>query len=34
MKIQINQGGKSVELAIWTACADHEVSSAGYDRWD
>lgn len=34
MKIQINQGAKSVELAIWTACADHEVSSAGYDCWD
>lgn len=26
MKIQISQGGKSMELAIWTACADHEVS--------
>ena len=34
MKIQINQGTKSVELAIWTACADHEVSSAGYDCGD
>ena len=24
MKIQISQGGKNMELAIWTACADHE----------
>lgn len=25
MKIQISQGGKNMDLAIWTACADHEV---------
>lgn len=25
MKVQINQGGRSMELAIWTACADHPV---------
>lgn len=24
MKIQISQGGKNMDLAIWTACADHE----------
>lgn len=24
MKIQINQAGNSMELAIWTTCADHE----------
>lgn len=30
MKIQINQGGKSMELAIWTACADHEVQLRSY----
>ena len=34
MKIQINQGAKSVELAICTACADHEVSSTRYDCCD
>ncbi|KAL9104355.1 MAG: hypothetical protein Q9163_000702 [Psora crenata] len=24
MKIQISQGGKNMDLAIWTACVDHE----------
>ncbi|KAI4112846.1 MAG: hypothetical protein LQ338_008265, partial [Usnochroma carphineum] len=24
MKIQISQGAKNMDLAIWTACADHE----------
>ena len=24
MKVQISQGGQSMELAIWTTCADHE----------
>jgi len=25
MNIQINQGGKGLELTIWATCADHEV---------
>ena len=25
MKVQISQGGQSMELAIWTTCADHEI---------